>query len=83
MNMPGDDFADRILPFDRDAARAYADIAAGKRVGGRLIAEADCQIAAITRSRGMKLATRNYRDFEDAGIDILDPWASPGMTMTC
>ena len=72
-----DDFADRILPFDSDAARAYAVIAANRRVGGRPIAEADCQIAAISRSRGMALATRNLRDFEDTGIDVLDPWTTP------
>ena len=70
------DFADRILPFDSDSARAYAVNAASRRVGGRPIAEADCQIAAITRSRGMALATRNLRDFEDTGIDVLDPWTS-------
>ena len=69
-----DDFADRILPFDSDAARVYAAIAAGRRATGRPIAEADCQIAAITRSRGIALATRNIRDFQDMGIDIIDPW---------
>ena len=72
-----DDFADRVLPFDRDAARAYAAIAASRRSGGRPIAEADCQIASIARARGMALATRNSRDFADTGIDVLDPWTSP------
>jgi len=71
-----EDFAGRILPFDSEAARAYAVIAASRRVAGRPIAEADCQIAAIARSRGMALATRNVRDFEDTGIHILDPWTS-------
>ena len=69
-----EDFADRVLPFDSEATRAYAVIAASRRVAGRPIAEADCQIAAIVRSRGMALATRNVRDFEDTGIHILDPW---------
>ena len=69
-----DDFADRILPFDSDAARAYAVIAAGRRTTGRPVSEADCQIATITRSRGMALATRNIRDFQDMGIDVIDPW---------
>ena len=71
-----EDFADRILPFDSEAARVYAVIAASRRVAGRPIAEADCQIAAIARSRDMALATRNVRDFEDTGIHILDPWTS-------
>ena len=25
-------------------------------------------------SRGMAVATRNVRDFEDTGIDVIDPW---------
>ncbi len=70
-----EDFAGRVLPFDSDAARAYAEIAASRRAAGRPVAQADSQIAAIARSRGMALATRNVRDFGDMGIDILDPWA--------
>ena len=67
-------FANRILPFDSAAARAYAVIAAKRRFAGRAAAPADCQIAAIARARGMAVATRNIRDFEDMGIAIVDPW---------
>ncbi len=67
-------FAGRVLPFDSDAARTYAGIAAARRVLGRPVSQADCQIAAIARSRGMAVATRNVRDFEDMGIDIFNPW---------
>ena len=56
-------FANRILPFDSGAARAYAEIAAARRRMGRPIPEADCQIAAIARSHGMAVATRNVGDF--------------------
>ena len=70
-----EDFEGRILPFDSDAARAYANIAAAHRAAGRAFAPADCQVAAIARSRGMTVATRNVRDFEDIGIEIVDPWA--------
>ena len=66
---------ERILPFDSAAARAYAEIAAGRRLAGRPIGEADCQIAAICRSRGAVLVTRNVRDFSGIGIDVVDPWA--------
>ena len=45
-----------------------------RRLAGRPVAPADCQIAAIARSRGMAVATRNVRDFADAGIDVIDPW---------
>ena len=67
-------FAGRILPFDSAAARHYADIASGRRRAGRSIGEADCQIAAICRSRGVVLVTRNILDFKDTGIEIINPW---------
>jgi predicted nucleic acid-binding protein len=67
-------FAGRVLPFDSDAARAYAEIAAVRRVLGRPVSLADGQIAAIARSRRMAVATRNIRDLQDMGIGVLDPW---------
>ena len=67
-------FAKRVLPFDSAAARAYAGIAAARRRRGRPVSQADGQIAAIARARGMAVATRNVRDFEDMGIDIFNPW---------
>ena len=67
-------FENRILPFDSRAARAYAHIAAKRRLAGRGVAPTDCQIAAIARSHGMAVATRNVRDFEEMGIEIFNPW---------
>ena len=67
-------FAGQVLPFDSDAARAYAEIVAARRVLGRPVSQADGQIAAIARSRGMAVATRNIRDFQDMGVDVFDPW---------
>jgi predicted nucleic acid-binding protein len=37
----------------------------------------DAQIAAICRSRGAELATRNDKDFTDTGIVLTNPW-QPG-----
>lgn len=69
-------FSDRILPFDSAAAQAYAEIAADRRQSGRPIGEADCQIAAISLSRGASLVTRNVRDFEGTGVEVIDPWVA-------
>ena len=66
--------ANRSLPFDSAAASAYAEIAAARRAMGRQMPEAECQIAAIARSRDMAVVTRNVWDFADAGIDVIDPW---------
>ena len=67
-------FDNRILPFDSEAASAYAEIAAARRRVGRPISQPDCQIAAIARSRGMAVATRNLCDFVGMGIELIDPW---------
>jgi hypothetical protein len=74
--MIAQDFQTRILPFDSAAARAYADIAAARRATGRLIAEADCQIAAIARAMGAPVATRNVRDFDGCGVTLINPWGA-------
>jgi toxin FitB len=71
-----EDLAGRVLPFDSAAAREYAGIAATRRRAGRPIAEADAQIAAIARSRGAAVATRNVEDFADLGITVVDPWGA-------
>ena len=71
-----DAFEERVLPFDSEAARVYAEIAAMRRSAGRPVPPADCQIAAIARSRDMAVATRNVRDFEDMDIEVIDPWTA-------
>jgi predicted nucleic acid-binding protein len=68
------DLTGRILPFDSAAAREYAQIMATRRQVGRPIAEADAQIAAIARSRGAAIATRDIADFSDCGLAVLSPW---------
>ena len=68
------DFRDRVLPFDRAAAQAYATIAAKRRAAGKPIAQMDCQIAAIARCQGFAVATRNTNDFANCGITVMDPW---------
>jgi hypothetical protein len=72
-----EDFTGRVLPFDSDAARVFPQIAASRRALGRPITQIDAQIAAIARSRGATLATRNSGDFEHCGIPLLNPWRAP------
>lgn len=74
-NMLREDFERRILPFDSDAARLHAEIAASRRAMGKPISYADCQLAAIARCHGAAVATRNFGDFEHCGIDVINPWS--------
>jgi toxin FitB len=69
-----DDFADQVLSFDSDAADMYAEIAASRRAAGKPISQFDAMIVAMARSRGASLATRNVKDFEDCGVDVINPW---------
>ena len=68
------DFAERILPFDIDAAQIFATIAAKRRAIGRPISQIDAQIAAIAFHHDATLATRNIKDFEECDLNLIDPW---------
>ena len=72
--MFSENFARRILPFDEASARFFALIAATRRTHGRPISDQDAQIAAIARSNGITLATRNTNDFEGCGVRLVNPW---------
>lgn len=65
----------RILVFDSDAANIYAEIFAQRHEAGRPMSQADCQIAAIARSRSASIATRNITDFEGIGVELINPWS--------
>ncbi|CAB3748045.1 type II toxin-antitoxin system VapC family toxin [Paraburkholderia humisilvae] len=69
------DFAGKVLSFDRDAARRYAEIFASRKEAGRPIEEFDAMIAAIAQSKGAILATRNVKDFVNCDIEVVNPWA--------
>ena len=71
-----EDFEGRILPFEAQAARQAASIAARRRQAGRPIELRDAQIAGIVLARRALLATRNVRHFADLGIALIDPWTS-------
>jgi predicted nucleic acid-binding protein len=63
-----------IQPFDAGAAGWYAAIVARRDRLGLPIDGFDGQIAAICWTRGAALATHNAEDFEETGIDVIDPW---------
>jgi predicted nucleic acid-binding protein len=72
--MIAEDFAERVAATDSPAAKAFAEIVAGRRRAGRPISMPDAQIAAIAKSRGAAVATRNVRDFEGCGVELINPW---------
>ena len=74
--MFGEDFAGRVLPFDSEAAIAYADVFSARRRAGRPAATADLMIEAIARTKGASVVTRDIGDFEDCGLTLIDPWTT-------
>jgi predicted nucleic acid-binding protein len=71
-------FGDRILPFDEVSARIYPELVTARQQRGRAIDPFDTQIAAIAKARGMAVATRNISDFDQSGVELIDPWTQGG-----
>lgn len=70
-----EDFIDRCLPLDCFAAAEYARIVTRRTQQGRPISVEDAQIAAIAKTAGLVLATRNVKDFADIeGLQVVNPW---------
>jgi predicted nucleic acid-binding protein len=67
-------FGSRILPFDQQAAMAYASLVGRARASGRLISVADGQIAAIAAAHRFTVATRDTAPFIAAGVPVINPW---------
>jgi predicted nucleic acid-binding protein len=72
------EFNGRCLPFDESSAIPYAQLVAHRQKTGRPVNVEDAQISAIALTHGMKLATRNTRDFKSIeGLELINPWNLP------
>lgn len=63
-------FEDRIIAVDQAIANEWGRVAA-IRTRGEIVG----LIAACSIVHGMTLVTRNVRDFEDCGVELVNPWA--------
>jgi toxin FitB len=64
-------YQDRILPVDEAISLIWGKLSSKKERG-----DADGLIAATALVHGMTLVTRNVRDFADAGVSLVNPWAA-------
>ena len=69
-------YADRIFGFTEAAALVYGALAGERSRAGRPMPIADAMIAAIAKTHGARLATRNLADFTGAGIELISPWVA-------
>ena len=67
-------FGQRFIAVGEDEARRAAHYRATARKRGRILHLPDALIAATAKEHGLTLATRNLRDFDRLGIDVVDPW---------
>jgi predicted nucleic acid-binding protein len=64
----------RVAPFDTEAAEHTAVLTSARRRRGEPRKLRDSMIAGIALACRATLATRNVKHFDDAGIDVVDPW---------
>lgn len=67
-------FRDRVHAFNETDAMVYGQVMGQAARSGRMLALPDGLIAAMTLNRGARLATRNGKDFQPAGVEVLNPW---------
>jgi len=67
-------FGTRILPFDTDAARRYAELAVRARAAGKGFPTPDGYIAAIAAAHDFAVASRDTSAFKAAGLSVIDPF---------
>lgn len=72
-----EDGVERIhcLPWEAATGLRWAQLLAGLRTSGRSMPIKDSLIAATALVHGLPLATLNRHDFENAGVEIIDPFA--------
>lgn len=70
------DYADRFLDFDTESAFTWGALSAKLEAVGKPMPVLDAMIAACTLRHGCTLVTRNERDYQHAGVPIINPWSN-------
>lgn len=63
-----------VLPLDRDAALACADIEVSARQQRRVVEHRDLMILGIAKARSLAVATRNVAHFRGLHVPVYDPF---------
>lgn len=68
-------FRGRIVPIRVDIMLTWGALYAELEAIGKKLPAIDSLIAATARRNDFILVTRNVKDFEATGVDIVDPWS--------
>ena len=64
-------FMGRVLSIDEHVADRWGQLVA---VAGRPLPAIDSLLAATDLVHGLSMVTRNAKDFEGLGLEVIDPW---------
>ena len=64
----------QCLPWEPACGLRWAKLLADLRVAGQAMSIKDSLIAATVLVHGLTMATRNTKDFEKAGVPVLNPF---------
>jgi toxin FitB len=70
-------FDGRALPITEDILLGWRLIMEKGRQRGYRFSHPDVLIAASAAHHGLTVVTRNVREFVEAGVAVIDPWAGP------
>jgi toxin FitB len=68
-------FTGRILPVNEAIAERWGELAARAKQRGSGLAVVDGVIAATALHHDLILVTRNTKDFQALGVEIVNPWS--------
>ena len=71
-----DIYKGRILNFDLDAAKTYAQLAVLAKSKGQGFPATDGYIAAIAAAKQFIVASRDTGPFSAAGVEVINPWSA-------
>jgi predicted nucleic acid-binding protein len=67
-------YRERTIDIDADIVLRWGALTAELEARGRNLKPADGLIAATALCRSLTVMTRNVRDFDDTGVETVNPW---------